>query len=99
MKRYDILALVELSEEVPRPKVKGVASGYSPQHKFRQVEYLASGVHTYPGDKVIYLGEAVVARIKFASWEFFGNDVKVGDVFEIRELDRVVGVGVVKEIF
>lgn len=44
MKRYDILALVELSEEVPRPKVKGVASGYSPQHKFRQVEYLASGV-------------------------------------------------------
>lgn len=25
MKRYDILALVELSEEVPRPKVKGVA--------------------------------------------------------------------------
>lgn len=40
-----------------------------------------------------------MARIKFASWEFFGNDVKVGDVFEIRELDRVVGVGVVKEIF
>lgn len=60
---------------------------------------LVSGVHTYPGDKVIYPGEAVVARIKFASWEFFGNDVKVGDVFEIRELDRVVGVGVVKEIF
>lgn len=43
MKMYDILALVELSEEVPRPKVKGVVSGYSPHHKFHQVEYLASG--------------------------------------------------------
>lgn len=96
---YDILALVELSEEVPRPKVKGVVSGYSPQHKFHQVEYLASGVHTYPDDKAYYPGGAVVARIKFASWEFFGNEIKVGDGFEVRELDRVVGTGVVKEIF
>ncbi|HDY5947902.1 TPA: hypothetical protein RQ911_001946 [Pseudomonas aeruginosa] len=99
MKMYDILALVELSEEVPRPKVKGVVSGYSPQHKFHQVEYLASGVHTYPDDKAYYPGAAVVARIKFASWEFFGNEIKVGDAFEVRELDRVVGTGVVKEIF
>ncbi|HBP6813267.1 TPA: hypothetical protein L6B22_04890 [Pseudomonas aeruginosa] len=99
MKMYDILALVELSEEVPRPKVKGVVSGYSPQHKFHQVEYLASGVHTYPDDKAHYPGEAVLTRIKFASWEFFGNEIKVGDDFEVRELDRVVGTGVVKEIF
>ncbi|MGU1830096.1 hypothetical protein ACSEU7_18225 [Pseudomonas aeruginosa] len=85
MKMYDILALVELSEEVPRPKVKGVVSGYSPHHKFHQVEYLASGVHTYPDDKAHYPGEAIVTRIKFASWEFFGNEIKVGDDFEVRE--------------
>lgn len=96
---YDILALVELSEEVPRSKVKGVVSGYSPHHKFHQVEYLASGVHTYPDDKAHYPGEAIVTRINFASWEFFGNEIKVGDDFEVRELDRVVGTGVVKEIF
>lgn len=40
-----------------------------------------------------------MTRIKFASWEFFGNEIKVGDDFEVRELDRVVGTGVVKEIF
>lgn len=63
------------------------------------MEYLASGVHTYPDDKAHYPGEAIVTRIKFASWEFFGNEIKVGDDFEVRELDRVVGTGVVKEIF
>ncbi|MEN1409952.1 hypothetical protein, partial [Pseudomonas aeruginosa] len=80
-------------------KVKGVVSGYSPHHKFHQVEYLASGVHTYPDVKAHYPGEAIVTSIKFASWEFFGNEIKVGDDFEVRELDRVVGTGVVKEIF
>lgn len=51
------------------------------------MEYFVSGVYIYFDDKVYYLGEVIVIRIKFVSWEFFGNEIKVGDDFEVREFD------------
>lgn len=80
-------------------KVKGVVSGYFFYYKFYQVEYFVSGVYIYFDDKVFYFGKIVMVKIKFVSWEFFGSEIRIGDVFEVRELDCVVGKGVVKEIF
>ena len=96
MQRHHITALVKLSSDVPKPKSNGVKSGYAPHHKFAGVDYLVSGFHMYPDEEVHYPGESLTAKIVFPSWEFFGQGVKVGDVFEIREMDRLVGIGVVQ---
>ena len=93
-----ITTLITLLDNVPHPKTDGVRSGYAPHHKFAAVGYLASGFQTYPDDSIHYPGETLIASIAFPSWEFFGSSVRVGDVFEIRELDRVVGHGVIQSI-
>jgi len=93
-----ITALITLSDDVPHPKTGGVRSGYAPHHKFAAVDYLASGFQTYPDDGAHYPGETLIASIAFASWEFFASSVSVGDRFEIRELDRLVGHGVAQSI-
>lgn len=92
---YDVLARIDISTTVPDPKNRGVRTGYMPHHKFANIDYLASGRHYYEDDEPHYPGETLLAKIKFPSWEFMRNDVRVDDSFEIRELDRVVGYGTV----
>jgi hypothetical protein len=88
-----VLAEIRLATDVPDPKSDGVKSGYAPHHKFPQVEYLASGFHNYGNELVHYPGEVLTAEIVFPSWEFFGEGVKVGDLFEVCEMKRIVGYG------
>lgn len=95
---HHITAIFTLSAEVPQPKNGGVKTGYSPHHKFANNDYLVSGFHTYPDNDVHYPGETLTAKIVFPSWEFFGKDVKVGDSFEVKEMNRLVGYGVVQSI-
>jgi hypothetical protein len=45
-----------------------------------------------------YPGETLETRISFPSWEYFKDTVKVGDSFEVLELDRLVGYGKVEQI-
>lgn len=80
------------------PKINGVRSGYSPHHKFAGVDFLVSGIHEYVDDRLHYPGEVLEASIRFVSWEYFKDKVKVGDDFEVRELNRVVGVGKINKI-
>ncbi|MEN9867130.1 MAG: hypothetical protein RL748_2720 [Pseudomonadota bacterium] len=95
---HQVTAKILFLVDVPAPKLKGVVSGYSPHHKFEDLEYLVSGRHEYADQNTHYPGDTLIARIGFASWEFFGQKIKVGDKFEIRELDRKVGVGTVISI-
>lgn len=95
---HHITAAITLSEDVPQPKTAGVKSGYAPHHLFSNVDYLVSGFHTYDDELVHYPGETLLAKIVFPSWGYFGKDVDVGDRFEVREMDRVVGTGIVQSI-
>lgn len=98
MINWHVKALVELLENVSEPKNSGVKSGYSPHHKFKNVDYLVSGFHTYSDDEMHYPGEGLQTNIVFPSWEYFESEVKVGDRFEVRELDRLIGLGVIQSI-
>ncbi|WP_444941306.1 hypothetical protein ACJJI3_01870 [Microbulbifer sp. ZKSA004] len=97
VKRH-VLARIELCNDVDSPKTNGVRSGYNPHHKFDGISFLVSGMHSYGDDEKHFPGEVINANINFASWEHIKEDVKVGDVFLIQELDRVVGKGVILEI-
>ncbi len=94
----NIVATINLADDVVYPKIKGVRSGYSPHHKFAAIDYLVSGVHRYQDDCLHYPGEALEVKIGFVSWEFFKDTIKVGDAFEVLELDRLVGHGKVEII-
>ena len=94
----NIVATIRLADGVGDPKLKGVRSGYSPHHKFAAMDYLVSGVHRYQDDCLHYPGEALETKISFVSLGFFKDIIKVGDVFEVLELDRLVGHGKVEII-
>lgn len=94
----NVIANFVLSEDVPSPKVNGIKSGYSAHHKFGNVDYLVSGRHQYNDNEIHYPGELIVATITFASWEYIKSDVKVGDTFEVREMNRLVGYGNIIEV-
>jgi hypothetical protein len=95
---YHISATIHLATDVPSPKARGVQTGYSPHHKFTHFEWIASGQHTYQDEDLHFPGETLFALIKFASWEFMRDKVKVGDRFEISEVDRLIGHGTVDSI-
>lgn len=95
---HHIVATIQLANDVEAPKVRGVRSGYAPHHKFAAVEYLASGVHSYDDHSLHYPGETLKAHISFPSWDHLRSSVKVGDSFEVLELDRVVAYGRVDAI-
>ena len=96
---YQILVTFRLAKDVEEPKVRGVRSGYAPHHKFSSVDYLVSGFHSYDDEGLHYPGETLKARIRFPSWDHFHDNVKVGDSFEVFELDRLIGYGEIQEIF
>ena len=95
---YHLTAQVTLLADVPQPKINGVKSGYAPHHQFANLEYLVSGTHTYTDECLHYPGESILANIVFASGLFFRNEIKLGDRFEISELNRLIGFGVVHSI-
>lgn len=96
---HHITALIKFSENVPRPHTDGgVKSGYAPHHKFSNVEYLVSGFHDYADDKYHFTGESLVTKIAFPSWEDIHKLIHVGDSFEVRELNTLVGSGEVLSI-
>ena len=95
---HHIVAAFYIADDVEAPKAKGVRTGYSPHHKFSTVQWLASGRHSYDDSDIHYPGETLKARIAFASWEHLRDHVHVGDRFEVRELDRIIGHGTVEEI-
>ncbi|MFA8358917.1 hypothetical protein ACEPT7_13605 [Burkholderia ubonensis] len=87
-----------IADDVDAPKVKGVRTGYTPHHKLLNADYLASGVRTYVDQELHYPGESLEVRISFPCWEYFRDTVKVGESFDVRELDRLVGYETVVEI-
>ena len=95
---YNIIAKINISDSVPTPKSNGIKAGYSPHHKFKNVDYLVSGFHDYGDDLLHFPGGQLEVKIAFPSWEYFGSDVRVGDCFEVREINRIVGIGVVEVI-
>lgn len=96
---HHLTAIFQLLADAPSPKARGVCSrNYVPLHKFRNVEWLASGIHTYEDDAMHYPGETIVARIAFASWEHLQGKVNVGDEFDVLEVGRLIGRGVVTSI-
>ncbi|WP_290903020.1 hypothetical protein [Aquabacterium sp.] len=54
--------------------------------------------HSRAKHQLRHPGDTWLARIAFPSCAFFGSSVKVGDRFDIPEMSRLVGHGVVKEI-
>ncbi|WP_234637088.1 hypothetical protein [Delftia tsuruhatensis] len=98
MSRYNIIALIKIEENVETPKTGGIKSGYAPHHRFKGVDYLVSGFHEYSDNFIHYPGEIISARITFPSWEYFKNSVNVGDRFEILEMNRLIGCGLVEVI-
>ncbi|WP_129518723.1 hypothetical protein [Burkholderia stabilis] len=94
----NIIATVKISIDVQDPKVAGVRTGYSPHHKFANIDWLASGKHVYDDTDLHYPGETLKAKIKFASWDHMRGDIGVGDRFDILENERLIGYGVVDAI-
>lgn len=94
----NIIAKITFLLDVPEPKTSGVRSGYAPHHKFADISWLASGFHRYQGADLHFPGETVDAEIRFVSWEELRDVVKPGVEFEVRELERIVGVGIVKTV-
>lgn len=96
---HNITAIINFSENIPRPHTKGgVRSGYAPHHHFPNVPGLVSGFHKYSDGDYHFFGEKLIAEIAFPSWESFCDLVSVGDFFEIRELNTLVGVGEILSI-
>jgi hypothetical protein len=93
-----VLATFHIASDVERPKTNGIRTGYAPHHKFGSVDYLASGFHSYEDDMVHYPGETFKVEITFPSWGDLKLHVKVDDSFEVMELDRLVGWGVIEKI-
>lgn len=93
-----VIAVFNLSKEVPSPKVKGIKTGYSPHHKFKNIDYFVSGQHKYQEDRVYYPGELIIAAVTFTSWEYINKEIKVGEKFEVREMNRIDGYGEIIEI-
>lgn len=98
-KMANVLAIFNLSNSVPRPKINGVTSSYSPHHKFSSIPWLASGRHQYKDDSRHYPGESLITTITFVSWEYICKNIKSGDTFEVREGGRMVGQGKIITIF
>lgn len=95
---YNLIASFEISDAVINPKINGIKSGYAPHHKFKNIDYLVSGYHKYKDDNFHYPGETIKAEISFPSWKYFCKSVNVGEKFEVLELDRIIGYGVVESI-
>jgi translation elongation factor EF-Tu-like GTPase len=93
-----ITADITFLTEVAEPKTCGVKSGYAPHHKFPNIDWLASGFHQYSDESLHFPGETIEAKICFVSWEYLRDAVSVGVRFEVRELDRLIGIGVVTSI-
>ena len=96
--KYHVIAQITLLENVAEPKVNGVRSGYSPHHKFDYWDFLLSGKHLYADDELHYAGESLKTQVSFLCWEDIQQQLKVGDKFEVYELYRQVGVGVIESI-
>lgn len=96
---YNIIASFRIADDVENPKSMGIRSGYAPHHKFAALDYLVSGVHLYDDDVLHYPGEMLLVKISFPSWCYFFERINVGDLFEVLELDRIVGYGTVEKIF
>lgn len=94
----NILAKVDLLLDVEYPKSKGVKTGYIPHHKFNGIKALLGGKYYFADDKFHYAGETLYAKIAFVCWEHIQSEIKVGQEFDIFELDKLVGKGVVTEI-
>lgn len=94
----NIIASITFLTDVPEPKTEGVRSGYVPHHKFAGISWLASGIHQYPDVDLHFPGEMLEAEIRFVSWEELRDVVKPGAEFEVRELERIIGIGMVKTV-
>ncbi|MBV8388946.1 MAG: hypothetical protein JO080_04010 [Mucilaginibacter sp.] len=74
-------------------------SGYRPQVKFDFSEMQTSGQQKFIDKEIVHPGETVIAEIAILSPEFFKNKLKPGIEFEFREGARIIGIGIVREIF
>src|ERR1700761_3620529 len=93
-----VIAKFHIAADVVSPKNNGIRTGYAPHHKLESVEYLASGFHTYDDAELHYPGETLKVRIFFPSWDDLKNHVKIGDKFQVSEVNRQVGYGEIESI-
>ena len=89
----NVIAKFRIATDVMNPKINGIRTGYAPHHKFESVAYLASGFHKYDDSGLHYPGETLNVRITFHSWDDLKSRIKVGDKFQVSELDQIVGHG------
>jgi hypothetical protein len=90
---YHIVATFDLAGDASAPKFKGVRGGYAPHHKYPSIDYMVSGFHSYGNEGLHCPGERLKVCIGFPGWHFFCRSVKVGDSFDVYELDRLVECG------
>jgi len=95
---HHVIARFEIALDAASPKAKGVRSGYAPHHRFAKVDYLASGFHVYGDNEFHFPGETLEIKITFPSWSDLRERLKVGDRFDVLELDRVIGHGTIERI-
>ena len=94
----NVVASFHIAADVASPKSNGIRTGYAPHHKFEAVDYLASGFHTYDDSGLHYPGETLKVRIAFPSWDDLKSRIKVGDKFQVSELNQAVGCGEIESI-
>ena len=94
----NVIASFHIASDVESPKINGIRTGYAPHHKFDSVDYLASGFHTYDDSAMHYPGETLKVRITFPSWDDFKSCIKVGEKFQVSELNQAVGYGEIETI-
>ncbi|WP_409834123.1 hypothetical protein [Acidovorax sp.] len=96
---HHITAKIKLSENFSRPHTNnGIKSGYMPHHKFSGVEGIFSGKHQYSDENYHFPGEELTVKIGFPSWENLQGRLQIGDTFELRELNALVGFGEILSI-
>lgn len=90
----DVKAVIHLNHARKYPAV----SGYRPAHRIGK-SYLTSGMHQYIGKDTLAPGESCVGTITFLTPEAYPHCLRVGQVIDIQEGERIIGTAAITEIY
>ncbi|WP_400193462.1 hypothetical protein [Hymenobacter sp. B81] len=93
----DFIALIRYNTAEEGGRRTPVRSGYRAQVRFPFDEMQTSGLQVFINQDECWPGEEVEAKVYLVSACLFERKLLVGEVFEIREGARVVGIGVIKQ--
>lgn len=74
-------------------------SGYSPHHVFGNHETVTSGMHDYLDVQELHPGKSTITLISLIQPEYFNETVRINDPVYFYEGARLVGMGIVLEIY